>query len=711
MPKTKTKNKSPAGSASRPVNALSEAEAAAELERLAKEIAHHDALYYRQDAPEISDADYDAMRGRNAALERRFPHLARDDSPSLRIGAAPVEAFGKVPHKVPMLSLANVFDEEGVLDFVARIGRFLGLDSMGQLQFTAEPKIDGLSIALRYERGDLVLGATRGDGYEGENVTRNVRTIGDIPKKVAARDFPDPFEIRGEIYMSRGDFELLNQRQVKAGDRLFANPRNAAAGSLRQLDPEITASRPLRFFAYAWGEAARLPADTQWDIYRAMADWGFPVNPLMRLVSGVEGMIESYRQIETGRADLNYDIDGVVYKLNSLSLQERLGFVSRSPRWAVAHKFPAEKAITILRDIEIQVGRTGALTPVAKLEPVTVGGVVVQNATLHNEDEIARKDVRVGDTVIVQRAGDVIPQIIGVVQEKRPKGAKRFKFPTICPVCGSHAEREINPATGREDVVRRCTGGLICPAQRVERLKHFVSRNAFDIEGLGEKHIKAFYADKLIESPPDIFTLASRDRGVQLAEREGWGKISAEKLFKAIDARRKVKLDRFIYALGIPHVGETTARLLACAYGTIEDFRKAMREAATDRGGEAFTDLQNIESIGPVVARAIVDFFAEPHNVEVIDALLQQVVPQALEKVASASAVSGKTVVFTGTLERMTRSEAKARAERLGAKVAGTVSSKTDYVVAGPGAGSKLKAANDLGIPVLSEEDWLKLIG
>jgi DNA ligase (NAD+) len=714
MSKTKTRKKvrAEASLEEKPVGALDEAEAAAELARLAAAIAHHDELYYRQDEPEISDAEYDRLRARNEEIEARFPHLVRDDSPSLKIGAAPVEAFGKVLHRVPMLSLGNVFDEEGVRDFLDRIKRFLGLASIEGLAFTAEPKIDGLSITLRYENGKLTQGATRGDGYEGENVSANVRTIADIPKTIRSRGFPDPFELRGEIYMSRAAFQRLNEEQAKQGDRLFANPRNAAAGSLRQLDPAVTAKRPLRFFAYGWGEVADLPAETQWDAYQVLRAWGFPLNPLIRLTRSVDEMLETYRDIESGRSGLDYDIDGIVYKLDRLDLQQRLGFVSRSPRYAIAHKFPAEKATTILRGIDIQVGRTGALTPVAKLDPVTVGGVVVQNATLHNEDEIARKDVRIGDTVIVQRAGDVIPQILGVVQEKRPKGAKRFKFPDVCPACGSHASREINPNTGREDAVRRCTGGLICPAQRVERLKHFVSRNAFDIEGLGEKHIKSFYDDGLIQSPPDIFTLAARDKRAssKLAMREGWGELSAGNLFDAIEARRNVRLDRFIYALGIRHVGETTSRLLARNYGSAAAFLKAMRAATKDREGEAFAELDNIEGIGPTVAAAITDFFAEPHNVAVVDELLKEVRPEPLDAVDHASPISGKTVVFTGTLERMTRSEAKASAERLGAKVAGSVSKNTDYVVAGPGAGSKLKNAKDLGVNVLTEGEWLKLI-
>ncbi len=696
--------------ADKPAAKLDEAEAIAELERLAAEIAHHDELYYRKDEPEVSDAAYDALRARNDEIEARFPHLVRDDSPSLRVGAAPVEAFGKVAHRVPMLSLGNVFDEAGLRKFLDGIRRFLGLSSLDGIAFTAEPKIDGLSITLRYEGGRLALGATRGDGYEGENVTANVRTIADIPDRIVSRGFPDPFELRGEIYMSRAAFQRMNEEQAARGERLFANPRNAAAGSLRQLDPSITASRPLRFFAYGWGEVADLPAETQWDAYQILRAWGFPLNPLIRLTHTVEEMLDAFRDIESGRSGLDYDIDGIVYKLDRLDLQRRLGFVSRSPRYAVAHKFPAEKATTKVRDIDIQVGRYGAMTPVAKLDPVTVGGVVVQNATLHNEDEIARKDVRIGDTVIVQRAGDVIPQILGVVKEKRPKGARRFKYPEICPACGSHATREINPNTGKEDAVRRCTGGLICPAQRVERLKHFVSRNAFDIEGLGEKRIKELYDDGIIQSPPDIFTLAASKHGPAIAEREGWGAVSAKKLFDAIEARRAVKLDRFINALGIPHIGETTARLLARSYGTAEAFLAAMR-AAKDRDGEAFTDLTNIEGIGPTVAAAIADFFAEKHNVDVVEALLKQVTPAPLERVDHASPISGKTVVFTGTLERMTRSEAKASAERLGAKVAGSVSKHTDYVVAGPGAGSKLKSAKDLGVAVLTEDEWLKLLG
>ncbi|KAB2941857.1 MAG: NAD-dependent DNA ligase LigA [Hyphomicrobium sp.] len=696
-----------------PVEELKRAEAEAELRRLAALIRHHDELYYRQDAPEISDAEYDALRRRNDAIEARFPKLVRPDSPSRRIGAAAAEGFGKVRHRVPMLSLGNAFADEDVTDFVERVHRFLRVAPDAPLAFMAEPKIDGLSISLRYSGGKLIEAATRGDGMEGENVTRNVMTIGEIPHQLKGRNVPEIIDVRGEIYMAHADFARLNKEQAASGGKVFANPRNAAAGSLRQLDPSITASRPLRFFAYAWGEASQLPADTQSGVDAAFAKWGLPVNSLARVCSGADELIAYYEQLAEERAKLAYDIDGVVYKVNRLDLQERLGFVSRSPRWAIAHKFPAQQAMTILNGIDIQVGRTGALTPVARLEPVTVGGVVVTNATLHNEDEIKRRDVRIGDTVIVQRAGDVIPQILGYVPNKRPKGAKPYVFPARCPVCGSHAVRETNEKTGKVDVVRRCTGGLICPAQRVERLNHFVSRNAFDIEGLGEKHIQAFYDDGLIQSPEDIFTLAVRDARAskKLEEREGWGPQSATKLFNAIAARRNIPLDRFIYALGIRHVGETTAKLLARFYGSIDAFRAAMLEAAKDKDSEAFKELDNIEGIGEVVAQAIADFFAEPHNVRVVDHLLKEVSPQPLEAVDSTSAVAGKTVVFTGTLTLMTRGEAKAQAERLGAKVAGSVSKKTDYVVAGADAGSKLAKARELGVTVLDEEEWLRLTG
>jgi DNA ligase (NAD+) len=523
---------------------------------------------------------------------------------------------------------------------------------------------------------------------------------------------PEVFEVRGEIYMTHKDFAALNAEQAKAGDKVFANPRNAAAGSLRQLDPAVTAARPLRFFAYAWGETSALPGDTQWDLLQAMRRWGFPVNSRTLLCDSLQGLIEHYRLIEVERARLGYDIDGVVYKVNRLDYQARLGFVSRSPRWAIAHKFPAEQATTVLEGIELQVGRTGALTPVARLKPVTVGGVVVANATLHNEDEIARKDIRIGDTVMIQRAGDVIPQVLGIVPELRPKGAKPFVFPELCPVCGSHAVRELNDKTGKLDAVRRCTGGLICPAQRVERLRHFVSRNAFDIEGIGEKVIQEFYDEGLLASPPDIFTLEERDRNSKtpLKEREGWGETSARNLFAAIDARRTIALDRFIYALGIRHVGETTARLLARSYGAAQAFLAAMREAAGDRDSEAFHDLDNIGGIGETVAEAIADFFAEDHNIAVVDGLLRHVKVEPLPAMDTTSPVTGKTVVFTGALERMTREEAKAMAERLGAKVSGSVSKKTDLLVAGPGAGSKLKDAERHGIEVIDEAEWFRRV-
>jgi DNA ligase (NAD+) len=696
-----------------PVEDLSQAQAKDELKRLATLIRHHDELYYRQDAPEISDAEYDALRLRNEAIEARFPKLVRPDTPTHRVGAAPAEGFGKIRHRVPMLSLGNAFDDEDVTSFVERVHRFLGIGADVRLEFTAEPKIDGLSISIRFRDGRLIEAATRGDGTEGENVTQNVMTIPEIPHQLKGRKVPEVIDVRGEIYMAHKDFARLNAEQGAAGAKVFANPRNAAAGSLRQLDSAITAARPLKFWAYAWGETSSLPADTQSDVYDAFAKWGLPVNPLVRVCSGAKELLAYYGKMGEDRAKLAYDIDGVVYKVNRLDLQERLGFVSRSPRWAIAHKFPAQQAMTLLNDIEIQVGRTGALTPVAKLEPVTVGGVVVSNATLHNEDEIKRKDVRIGDTVIVQRAGDVIPQVVGVVTDKRPKGAKPYRYPERCPVCDSHAVRETNEKTGKVDVVRRCTGGLICPAQRVERLRHFVSRNAFDIEGLGEKSIQAFYDDKIIRSPEDIFTLQARDAKAKtrLEEREGWGEQSAAKLFAAIAARRRIALDRFIYALGIRHVGETTARLLARFYGTIDAFLAAMLEAAKGKDADAFKELDAIEGIGEVVAEAIADFFAEPHNVRVVEDLLKEVSPQPLAARDTSSPVAGKTVVFTGTLETLTRSEAKAQAERLGAKVAGSVSKKTDYVVAGTGTEtkSKLSKARELGVSVISEQDWLRL--
>ena len=701
----------------KPAEALSQAEAKAELERLAAEIARHDALYYRQDAPEISDTEYDALRVRNAEIEQRFPALVRPDSPSKRVGAAPVETFGKVRHSVPMLSLGNAFDDEEVADFMGRVRRFLGLKPEQVIEVVAEPKIDGLSISLTYENGRLVQAATRGDGVEGESVTANVMTIKQIPEQLKGRGVPDRIEVRGEIYLAHADFKALNAEQEAAGSKIFANPRNAAAGSLRQLDSSITARRPLRFFAYAWGMASSLPAETQLGVVDAFKRWGLPTNRLTRLCNSLEEILDYYREIAPKRAALGYDIDGVVYKVNRLDWQERLGFVSRAPRWAIAHKFPAEEVTTELLGIDIQVGRTGALTPAAKLRPVSVGGVTVSNATLHNEDEIARKDIRIGDTVVVRRAGDVIPQIMGVVLEKRPKGTKPYKMPGVCPACGSKAVRETDERTGRADVVRRCTGGLICPAQAKERLKHFVSRNAFDIEGLGEKQIELFYHEGRIMQPADIFTLQARDARLpaeqRLMNKKGYGEKSVENLFKSIDARRNISLDRFIYALGVRYVGETTARDLAKALGTVEAWRAAVAAAA--KGGkesEVYQELDNIEGIGETVIDALIAFYSEPHNVKALDDLLEQVkVERFARQRTTASPVTDKTVVFTGTLERMTRNEAKALAERLGAKVAGSVSTKTDYVVAGSDAGSKLAKAREAGVTVLTEDEWLKLIG
>ena len=689
----------------KPVDELSPAEAKKEHEFLAGEIERHDKLYYQEDQPEISDADYDALRLRSEALEQRFPGLISEKSPSLRVGAPPAAKFAKVRHAVRMLSLGNVFSEEETREFVARVRRFLKLGAGAPLDFTAELKIDGLSVSLRYERGKLAVAATRGDGSEGEDVTANVRTIADIPQELSGRHVPDVFEVRGEVYMAHADFAALNRRQAQSGAKTFANPRNAAAGSLRQLDPAITAARPLRFFSWGWGEASALPAQTNHGVLDAIAGWGFPVPPVT-LCKSEDEMAAAYRAIELNRASLAFDIDGVVYKVDRLDLQERLGFVSRTPRWATAHKFSPEKATAILRGIEIQVGRTGAMTPVAKLEPVTVGGVVVQNATLHNEDEIARKDIRIGDTVIVQRAGDVIPQILGVILEKRAANSAPFAFPTVCPVCGSHAVREMNEKTGKLDAVRRCTGGLICAAQAVERLRHFVSRRAFDIEGLGEKHIQAFFDEGRIRAPADIFTLQARDGGSlpKLAEKEGWGPQSASNLFAAIETRRAIALERFIFALGIRHVGETTAKLLAKTFGSLQEFRRVMAEAG------AFDRLNEIDGIGDEVAQSIVDFFEEPHNREVLAALERELTVEPYKLDVVPSQLAGATVVFTGKLERLTRDEAKSQAERLGAKVAGSVSKNTLYVVAGPGAGSKLKKAEELGVKILSEDDWFDLV-
>ncbi|MFG1293300.1 NAD-dependent DNA ligase LigA [Xanthobacter versatilis] len=798
-----------------PVDDLSPAEAASEHKALAQEITGHDAAYYREDAPVVSDAEYDALRRRYEAIEERFPGLRGEDSLSEKVGAAPSEKFGKVAHKVPMLSLANCFSDEEVVEFVARVKRFLNLGPDDEVAFTCEPKIDGLSCSLHYENGRLTVAATRGDGSQGEDVTQNVRTIADIPERLAGKGVPQTIDVRGEVYMAKADFEALNARQAAAEEKVFANPRNAAAGSLRQLDPSITASRPLKFFAYAWGEASDLPAETQFGVVEAFARWGFTTNPLMVVAKDAAGLIAHYRSIEAQRALLGYDIDGVVYKVNSLELQRRLGFVSRSPRWAIAHKFPAEQATTVLEDIEIQVGRTGALTPVAKLTPVTVGGVVVSSATLHNEDEIARKDVRIGDTVVVQRAGDVIPQVVRVIEEKRPAGSKPYEFPTLCPACGSHAVRDVDIKSNKIDAVRRCTGGLICPAQAVERIRHFVSRNAFNIEGLGEENAQLLFDAGLIRNPADIFSLHERQDEVRKAyflrredrarqREEQTGKIrrnvlseeernfsDVENLLKAIENRRHIGFARFLFALGIRHIGEVTSKALAKAFRTVDALSGTVRAAAPGRPGEEWFSLLSIKTIGgissvalaeaisdhanmagtpeatvrrvfeaarlntaqrtalraefgkeseiitqlkraardrpsaefealasvpdvgPVAAASLCEFVAESHNWTLLEKLLQQVQidPEKPQPVTTDSPVAGKIVVFTGSLEKMTRNEAKAMAERLGAKVGSSVSKKTDLVVAGAEAGSKLDDARRLGVKVITEAEWLTMTG
>jgi DNA ligase (NAD+) len=699
---------------------LTEAEAAAELERLAREIAHHNRLYHTDDAPEISDADYDALMRRNAALEAEFPHLIREDSPSRQVGAAPAAFLAKVRHALPMLSLDNAFSEEEVADFLARVRRFLSLGEHAEVALTAEPKIDGLSCSLRYEKGALVLAATRGDGATGEDVTPNVRTISDIPQRLPA-GAPDVFEIRGEVYMSKADFAALNARMLAEAEdpdkaRQFANPRNAAAGSLRQKDAAVTAARPLRFYAHGWGEVSALPAETQLGVMRAIQSWGVPISEDIGCAGDLPALIRHYRMIEAKRADLPFDIDGVVYKVDRLHWQRRLGQVARAPRWALAHKFPAEKAETILEAIDIQVGRTGKLTPVARLRPVGVGGVTVTNATLHNADEIARLGVRVGDRVRIQRAGDVIPQVLENLTPDEDRPA--YVFPDHCPECQSEAVRE----EGEVDV--RCTGGLICPAQRVERLRHFVSRHALDIEGLGIIHIESFFRDGLLQSPADIFTLNKED----LLARERWAEISAANLIAAIDAKREPPLDRFLYALGIRHVGEVTARDLARRYRSWAGFeamidgalrlRREMQRLEGEeerkylaRRSKAVVEAVGTQNIGPEVANALLDFFEEAHNRETLAAIFAAGVAVAdLVHEVRDSPVTGKTIVFTGSLEEVSRDEAKAQAEALGAKAAGSVSAKTDLVVAGPGAGSKLKKAAELGIEVIDEAAWLEIV-
>jgi DNA ligase (NAD+) len=684
-----------------PVEDLTPIEAAAELDRLAREIAQHDKAYHQEDAPTVSDAEYDALRRRNEAIEAVFPELVRADSPSKRVGAQVRDGFSKITHARPMLSLGNAFADDDVVSFFERIRRFLNLPDSETVELVAEPKIDGLSVSLRYEGGRLVHAATRGDGTVGEDVTANIRTIGDIPTALPA-DAPAVVEVRGEVYMAKADFLDLNRRQEEAGAKVFANPRNAAAGSLRQLDSDITAKRPLSFFGYAWGEVSAPLGETVTEVRQRFADWGFQLNEPSRLCKGVDEILAYYHEVIGLRADLPFDLDGTVYKVNRLDWQERLGAVSRAPRWAIAHKFPAEQAETRLNAITIQVGRTGALTPVANLEPVNVGGVMVARATLHNEDEIRRKDVREGDWVVIQRAGDVIPQVVRVIEGRRPADSRPYDFPTECPECESHAVRE------EGEVARRCTGGLICPAQAVERLKHFVSRDAFDIEGFGGRNIEAFWADGLIRTPADIFRLG--DHRDVLAEREGWGEKSVINLLDALDERRRIELPRFIYALGIRRVGQATARLLARNYGSLDAVLEAM-QAAQDAESEAYQSLVDIDGIGPGVAEDLLAFFAEPHNLEVVGDLagLVEVVPFETAD-TSSSPVAGKTVVFTGTLEQMGRNEAKARAETLGAKVSGSVSKKTDIVVAGPGAGSKRKKAEELGVRVMTEQEWLEFI-
>jgi len=691
---------------SRPVADLTEAEALDELTKLADEIAAHDIRYFQHDAPNISDADYDALKRRNSEIEARFPHLVRDNSPTLRIGAARSEQFSPVEHGVPMLSLDNAFSDEDALEFDARVRRFLKLDE--EVAYTAEPKIDGLSCSIRYEDGVLVQAATRGDGRIGEDVTTNVRTIAEIPKRLKGSDWPEVIEIRGEVYLGHAEFAALNAAAEAAGQKTYANPRNAAAGSLRQIDSKVTAQRPLRFFAYAWGLISGPFAATQWEALAHLREWGFQVTPQSQRVGGAQGLLAAYRTMEAERPKLGFDIDGVVYKVDRLDWQNRLGFVSRAPRWGIARKFPAQQARTILEAIDIQVGRTGALTPVARLTPVTVGGVVVTNATLHNADEIARLDVRVGDTVILQRAGDVIPQILGVIPEERPKGAQPFDFPHVCP-CPLHTEvvRETT-ASGAETVVRRCSGEFACPFQKLAHLRHFVSRRAFDIEGLGEKQLVAFTERGWLKAPADIFRL--HEKRAELLETERYGETSVRNLLENIEARRRISLDRFIYGLGIRHIGETTAVVMARGYHTVDAFLEAMAKVVA-RDPEAIEELDAMDQIGDAVIEAAAAFFAEDHNRAMVLDLKGQLEVQDAERPKTDTLVAGKTVVFTGSLERMTRDEAKAQAERLGAKVSGSVSKKTDIVVAGPGAGSKLKTATELGIQVMTEDDWLEMVG
>jgi DNA ligase (NAD+) len=680
---------------------LSPDQAKEELARLAKEIAHHNRLYHQQDAPEISDAAFDALMRRNKAIEERFPDLLREDSPSHFVGATPSEGFKKIEHRVPMLSLANAFSEEDIDEFYTRVRRFLGLAEDEKIALYAEPKIDGLSFSILYENGILQYGATRGDGTTGEDITANIRTIAKLPHKI--NNAPELIEIRGEVYMSHDAFAALNKAREEAGEALFANPRNAAAGSLRQLDSSITATRQLCYFVYAVGEVSEAIAESQAGINERFAQWGFITNPRAKLCEDKAAVLDFYHALGDERATLDYDIDGIVYKVNRLDWQQRLGNVARSPRWAIAHKFPAEQVKTLLNHITIQVGRTGVLTPVAELMPVTVGGVVVKRATLHNQDEILRKDIREGDTVTIQRAGDVIPQVVEVDLSKRPAHSMPFVMPERCPVCDSIAVREEGEAA------LRCTGGLICAAQAVERMKHFVSRNAFDIEGLGSKQVESFFEQGVIKTPVDIFHLAAKDKQslTPLKNQPGWGDKSAANLFAAIEERRHIPLNRFIYALGIRHIGEVTAKLLASRYLNFTAFESAMEEAH-DHQSPAYEALLAIDGIGEVAAQSVIDFFHEPHNRRIL-AELQAVlvIEEYVSKVVSGSPFSGKTIVLTGTLHRMTRQEAKAKAESLGAKVAGSVSKNTDYLIAGEEAGSKLKKAQELGVRVLTEDEWM----
>jgi len=690
-----------------PINQLTREEAAEELARLAKEIAHHDYLYHQLDAPKISDAAYDALVARNRAIEVRFPDLQRDDSPSHRIGGGTSPGFKKVKHHTPMLSLDNAFTPDDVTDFLNRIRRFLQLPTDQPIEMVAEPKIDGLSASLHYQDGCFILGATRGDGREGEDITANLRAVKGIPLILQGENPPQNLEIRGEVYMRRDDFLKLNEARITAGEPEFANPRNAAAGSVRQLDPKITAKRPLHFFAYAYETLSGVKDKTQRELLESLKMWGFSVTTLRQVCQNEEDLMAFYHKLEAMRADLDFDIDGVVYKVNNLDWQNRLGTVGRTPRHSIAHKFAAEKAETTLEDIIIQVGRTGVLTPVAILKPVTVGGVVVQRATLHNEDELARKDVRIGDHVEIQRAGDVIPQVVRVILEKRQSSSEPYIFPKNCPVCGSEAVRL------EGEVARRCTDGLVCPAQAVEHLKHFVSRNAFDIEGLGEKHIEGFYQEGLIRSPADVFTLEARDRQslTPLRNKEGWGEQSARNLFQAIEQRRTISLDRFIYGLGIPQVGIVTAKLLARHYRTLANLCTQMVEAH-DRNSEAWADLLALEGIGTNMASDLVNFFNQSHNQTIVDNLSTFLtIPEFIVEATISSPLTGKTIVFTGTLSNLSRAEAKVRAERLGAKVTGSVTNKTDYVVVGEDAGSKAKAAKELGIHILSEDEFVALMG